>query len=361
MGFSCGIVGLPNVGKSTLFNALTATAAAESANYPFCTIEPNVGIVCVPDERASRLAEVARSQKIILTQLEFVDIAGIVKGASKGEGLGNKFLANIREVDAILHVVRCFDNDDVIHVSGVVDPISDINTIETELLLADLESVQSRLVNFEKKAKTGDKCAKETFDVLTKVYEVLANGQPASHASVDPKSLRQLQLITSKPFFYVCNVDERHISSGNSYADVVRKYVGASKVVIISAGVESEIAAFDLEEERCEFLHSMGLESTGLSKVVRLGYSLLDLITYFTVGPKETRAWTIAANTNAQDAAGVIHTDFARGFICAETISWEDYVAFEGETKAKIAGRLRQEGKKYIVQDGDVMHFRFNV
>lgn len=361
MGFNCGIVGLPNVGKSTLFNALTSTSAAESANYPFCTIEPNVGKVGVPDDRLQKLAKIAGSERIIPTQLEFVDIAGIVKGASSGEGLGNKFLSNIRETDAILHVVRCFDNDDITHVSGKIDPISDIETIETELLLADLESVESRFAGLQKKAKTGDKQAKETLEILYKVYEVLKDGRPAIEADVDQEALRLLQLITSKPSLYICNVNESDVVSGNKYTEMVQKMAKNTPLVIISANIESEIAQLENQDEKMEFLASLGLKNTGLSRVIRSGYSLLGLITYFTVGPKEARAWTITKGTKAPQAAGVIHTDFERGFICAETVSWKDYIELGGEINAKNAGKLRLEGKEYIVQDGDVMHFRFNV
>lgn len=361
MGFNCGIVGLPNVGKSTLFNALTSTSAAESANYPFCTIDPNVGKVGVPDDRLQQLAKIALSEKIIPTQLEFVDIAGIVRGASKGEGLGNKFLANIRETDAILHVVRCFDNDDITHVAGKIDPLSDIDVIETELLLADLESVEGRLSGLGKKAKAGDKQSKETLEILEAVYDVLKDGKPASQASVDKNSLRLLNLLTSKPFLYICNVNEQDVVGGNKYTEKVKEKAGASPVVIISANIEAEIAQLEDPEGRQEFLKSLGLESTGLSRVIRNGYSLLGLITYFTVGPKETKAWTITQGTKAPAAAGVIHSDFERGFICAETINWQDFVELGGEVAAKTAGKLRLEGKDYVVRDGDVMHFRFNV
>jgi GTP-binding protein YchF len=364
MGFNCGIVGLPNVGKSTLFNALTSTAAAESANYPFCTIEPNVGRIAVPDERLSKLAEIALSKAIIPVHLEFVDIAGIVKGASKGEGLGNKFLANIRETDAIIHVVRCFDDDDIVHVTGKVDPLSDIDVIETELLLADLESVEGRIPALEKKCKTGDKCAIETLDVLREVYEVLKDGRAASDVQVVPERvhiLRNLQLITTKPVIYVCNVAEGESVGGNRYTELVAEKVGPSRVVIISAAIESEIATLDSEAEKREFLEELGLPCTGLSKVIRSGYGLLGLMTYFTIGPKEARAWSITAGTKAPAAAGVIHTDFERGFICAETVSWSDYIDCKGEQGAKQRGKMRLEGKDYTVQDGDVMHFRFNV
>lgn len=361
MGFNCGIVGLPNVGKSTLFNALTSTSAAESANYPFCTIDPNVGRVAVPDRRIDALAGVACSQKVIHSQLEFVDIAGIVKGASRGEGLGNKFLSNIRETDAIIHVVRCFDDENITHVSGGIDPISDIETIETELLLADLESVEGRFAGLEKKAKSGDKQAREVLNLLLLVYEVLKKGDPAIKADIPREDLKTLQLITSKPVLYVCNVPEDCATIGNNYSDLVREKAGSSPVVIVSAQIESEIASLQDETEKKEFLDSIGLTETGLSKVIRSGYELLGLITYFTAGPKETRAWTIGNGTKAPAAAGVIHTDFERGFICAETTWWQDYVELGGEINCKNAGKTRLEGKEYIVHDGDVMHFRFNV
>jgi GTP-binding protein YchF len=307
------------------------------------------------------LAKIAGSAKIIPSQLEFVDIAGIVKGASAGEGLGNKFLSNIRETDAILHVVRCFDSEDITHVSGIVNPISDIDVIETELLLADLASVEGRLEKTAKKAKTGDKQSQQLMDILGKVYDVLQDGRPAIQADVDAESLRTLQLITTKPSLYVCNVNESDIATGNGYTKMVVEKVGESQVVIISANIEAEISQLDTVAERMEFLSSLGLESTGLGRVIKSGYMLLNLITYFTVGPMEARAWTIKKGTAAPQAAGVIHTDFERGFICAETIDWLDYVNLGGEAKAKGAGKLRLEGKEYIVKDGDVMHFRFNV
>ncbi|MDR1488134.1 MAG: redox-regulated ATPase YchF [Holosporales bacterium] len=359
MGFNCGIVGLPNVGKSTLFNALTSTAAAESANYPFCTIDPNIGRVAVPDDRLEQLARVAESQKIVHTQLEFVDIAGIVKGASNGEGLGNKFLSNIRETDAILHVVRCFDDNDIIHVSGKVDPLSDIEVIETELLLSDLQSVENRIPGLEKKAKGGDKLAKETLESLKPVYEKLKEGKAAIEANIDKQQLKSFQLITSKPSLYICNVGENDVVYGNKYTELVKKK--SNNIVIISANIESEIAMLDNEPEKIEFLESIGLHETGLSRVIKNGYSILDLLTYFTVGPKESKAWTITKGTRSPAAAGVIHTDFERGFICAETIFWENYIEFGGEVGVKNAGKLRLEGREYVVQDGDVMHFRFNV
>ncbi|MDR1233763.1 MAG: redox-regulated ATPase YchF [Holosporales bacterium] len=364
MGFNCGIVGLPNVGKSTLFNALTATASAESANYPFCTIEPNVGRISVPDDRLIKLAKFAESKQILPTQLEFIDIAGIVRGASTGEGLGNKFLANIRDTDAIIHVVRCFDDEDVVHVDGKIDPKSDIEIIETELLLSDMESVEKRMPNLEKKAKSGDKQSREILEVLHPVYDVLKQGRPAGAAEIrdDQKNiLKQLQLITTKPVMYVCNVPEEDLATGNEYTKQVKEYVGDTPIVMVSAVIEAEISLLDSDEEKLEFLNSIGLDSTGLSRVITGGYALLGLITYFTVGPKEARAWTIKRGTKAPEAAGVIHSDFERGFICAETISWHDYIECGGENKAKQMGMLRIEGKEYVVHDGDVMNFRFNV
>lgn len=366
MGFKCGIVGLPNVGKSTLFNALTKTAAAEAANYPFCTIEPNVGRVAVPDERLFNLAKLASSKEILPTQLEFVDIAGLVKGASKGEGLGNQFLGNIREVDAIVHVVRCFENDDITHVEGGVDPIRDADIIETELMLSDLESLEKRIPNLEKKTKGGDKDAKETLDMARSVLKVLEDGKPARTLEVaedDAKVFKNLQLITSKPVLYVCNVNEDDAATGNALTQKMQEKAAAedARIVVISAAIEAEIAALETDAEKSEFLESIGLDETGLTQVIREGYGLLNFITFFTVGPKEARAWTVKRDSKAPQAAGEIHTDFERGFICAETVAYQDYVDQGGEQGAKAVGKFRQEGRDYIVKDGDVFHFRFNV
>jgi len=366
MGFKCGIVGLPNVGKSTLFNALTKTAAAEAANYPFCTIEPNVGDVPVPDPRLEKLSTIAQSKQIIPTRLTFVDIAGLVKGASKGEGLGNQFLGNIREVDAVAYVVRCFEDDDITHVEGRIDPIADAETVETELMLADLESLEKRKPALEKKAKAADasgKEAKATLALIDRVLAVLEDGKPARHVTVekDERGLfQQLQLLTAKPVLYVCNVDEASAGTGNAFSDRVAeqaKQEGAGTVVI-SAKIEAELASLD-DEEQAEFLAELGLEEPGLNRLIRAGYDLLELITYFTVGPKETRAWTIREGTTAPKAAGVIHTDFEKGFIRAETINYDAFVTLGGESAAKEAGKMRLEGKEYTVADGDVMHFRF--
>jgi GTP-binding protein YchF len=367
MGFNCGIVGLPNVGKSTLFNALTATAAAEAANYPFCTIEPNIGRVAVPDPRLDILARLGKSQKIIPTQLEFVDIAGLVRGASKGEGLGNQFLANIREVDAIAHVLRSFVDENVTHVEGSVDPLRDIETIETELMLADLDSLERRVAAAEKKARGQDKEAKAQLEVMQPILVGLREGKPARRVLFDDpeqgKIARTLQLITAKPILYVCNVDEASAASGNDFSARVASYAKAEGAahVVISAAIEAEVAQLAEEAEKREFLETLGLAEAGLARVIRAGYDLLHLVTYFTVGPKEARAWTIVKGTKAPQAAGVIHTDFEKGFIRAETIAYEDFVACAGEQGAKDAGKMRLEGSEYVVQDGDVLHFRFNV
>jgi GTP-binding protein YchF len=366
MGFRCGIVGLPNVGKSTLFNALTETAAAQAANYPFCTIEPNIGNVAVPDPRMAPLASIAGSQKIIETQLGFVDIAGLVRGASKGEGLGNQFLANIREVDAIVHVLRCFVNDDIQHVDNKIDPISDAETVETELMLADLESLEKRVPAFQKKAAQGDKDAKIAASVLGQALDLLREGKPARLTvpkdEEEHRTLGQAQLLTSKPVLYVCNVDEGSAAKGNELSARVfakAKSEGA-EAVVVSAAIEAEIVTMPAED-RGEFLADLGLDETGLTRVIRAGYALLHLITFFTVGPKETRAWTVTEGSKAPQAAGVIHTDFERGFIRAETVAYDDYIACKGESGARDAGKLRSEGKDYVVQDGDVLLFRFNV
>jgi ribosome-binding ATPase len=366
MGFRCGIVGLPNVGKSTLFNALTETAAAQAANYPFCTIEPNVGRVAVPDPRLQRIADIAKSANVIETQLEFVDIAGLVRGASKGEGLGNQFLANIREVDAIVHVLRCFEGGDVTHVEGRVDPIADAETVETELMLADLDSLEKRVPALAKKAQQGDKEAKVQASVLGQALELLRASKPARLTvpkdEEERLALERAQLLTAKPILYVCNVDEGDAAGGNAHSARVFEKAAAegAKAVIISAAIEAEIATMPVED-RAEFLKDLGLDETGLSRIIRAGYELLDLITFFTAGPKEARAWTVEKGAKAPQAAGVIHSDFERGFIRAETIGFDDYVRFGGESGARDAGKLRSEGKDYVAKDGDVMLFRFNV
>jgi hypothetical protein len=364
MGFRTGIVGLPNVGKSTLFNALTRTAAAQAANFPFCTIEPNVGEVAVPDPRLTKLADIAKSKQIIPARMTFVDIAGLVKGASQGEGLGNQFLANIRECDAIAHVVRCFEDGDITHVEGRIDPLADIDTIETELMLADLDSVDRRIANVARKAKGGDKDSVQQLALLETAKAALEAGRPARSVTVaedDARAWSLLQLITAKPVLYVCNVAESDAATGNAFSDRVagRAAAEGAGVVVISARIEEEIAQLP-PEEAAEFLETMGLEEAGLDRLIRAGYALLGLQTYFTVGPKETRAWTIPQGASAPQAAGVIHGDFERGFIRAETIAYADYVAAGGETRAKETGKMRVEGKTYTVQDGDVMHFLFN-
>ena len=364
MGFRMGIVGLPNVGKSTLFNALTRTAAAQAANFPFCTIEPNVGDVAVPDARLETLAAIAKSRQVIPTRMTFVDIAGLVKGASKGEGLGNQFLANIREVDAIAHVLRCFEDGDITHVEGRVDPVADAATIDTELMLADLESVEKRLANLARKIKGGDKEALDQHRLLEAARAALEAGQPARSVRVaaeDRRTWRLLQLLTAKPVLYVCNVEEGSAATGNDHSARVAAMAAAegNAHVVISARIEEEIAQLDPAEQAI-FLAEMGLTEAGLDRLIRAGYALLHLQTYFTVGPKEARAWTIAQGTAAPQAAGVIHGDFERGFIRAETIAYEDYVALGGEAAAREAGKLRAEGRTYVVRDGDVMHFLFN-
>lgn len=373
MGFKCGIVGLPNVGKSTLFNALTQTAAAEAANYPFCTIEPNVGEVPVPDPRLDKISAIVQPKSIIPTRLTFVDIAGLVKGASKGEGLGNQFLAHIREVDAIAYVLRCFDDENVTHVDGRIDPLADAETVETELMLADMESLEKRIDGLEKKIRGQDKDAKKTLELVHMALDVLREGTPARLASVrdeDRGYFRALNLLTSKRVLYVCNVDEASAATGNDYSRMVEEKIAATtqsanssdpkppQVVVISAKIESDLAQLP-NEERLEYLNELGLSEPGLNRLIRTGYDLLDLITYFTAGEKEVRAWTVAEGTSAPKAAGVIHTDFEKGFIRAETIGYEDFTTLGGENKAKEAGKMRLEGKEYVVHDGDILHFRF--
>ena len=366
MGFNCGIVGLPNVGKSTLFNALTETAAAEAANYPFCTIEPNTGRVAVPDPRLDALASLAGSATVIPTQLEFVDIAGLVRGASKGEGLGNQFLANIREVDAIAHVLRCFDDSEITHVDGSVDPLRDAATVETELMLADIDSLERRMAALVKKTRGGDADAKRDLAMMEKLFAGLSDGVPARRVAGlsddETRRLPQMQLLSAKPVLYVCNVAESDAATGNDHSQAVAAHAekdGAAHVVV-SAAIEAEITQLDADD-KAEFLAELGLDEAGLARLIRAGYGLLDLLTFFTAGPKEARAWTVAAGSSAPEAAGAIHTDFQRGFIRAETISFDDYIACKGESGARDAGKLRIEGADYKVVDGDVFHFRFNV
>ena len=363
MGFRCGIIGLPNVGKSTLFNALTRTAAAQAANYPFSTIEPNIGDVGVPDERLEALARIAGSEQIVPTRLTFVDIAGLVRGASTGEGLGNRFLASIREVDAIAHVVRCFEDSGITHVEGRVHPMADIETVDTELMLADLDNLEKRFVALDKKVRGGEKEARDALDLVRRVLVLLRDGKPARLAARRPEEEQMflsLGLLTAKPVLFVCNVEEAAADEGNSHSAAVRRRAGAegAEAVVISARIESEIAVLPAAEQK-DYLAAVGLSEPGLNRMIRAGYKLLDLVTYFTAGPKEARAWTVARGTRAAQAAGVIHTDFEKGFIRAETIAYGDYVALNGEAGARDAGKLRLEGRDYVVADGDVLHFRF--
>ena len=365
MGFKCGIVGLPNVGKSTLFNALTKTANAQAANYPFCTIEPNVGDVAVPEPRLAVIADIAKSAQVVPARMNFVDIAGLVRGASKGEGMGNQFLANIRETDAVIYVLRCFDDDDITHVEGRIDPMADYETIETELMLADLESLEKRKPGLEKKLKQRDKDAEQTMRLIDLAIAALEDGKPARTVEIDDedaKAWRMLQLLTTKPVLYVANVDEDSAATGNAYSDKVVAHAKAegAQAVVISAKIESELAVLD-DDEQAEYLDAIGLEEPGLNRLIRAGYALLGLKTYFTAGPKEARAWTFRDGWTAPQCAGVIHGDFEKGFIRAETTAYDDYVAGGGEQGAKEAGKVRQEGKEYRVQDGDVMLFKFNV
>ncbi len=366
MGFNCGIVGLPNVGKSTLFNALTATANAEAANFPFCTIEPNSGRVSVPDGRLDKLTDIVGPKRTVPAFLEFVDIAGLVRGASRGEGLGNRFLANIRGTDAIIHVLRCFEDDAVTHVEGGVDPVRDAGAVETELMLADMESLEKRVDPLTKRVRGRDKEAAKTLELVNRALDVLNEGRPARAAEVaddERKAFEMLQLLTAKPVLYVCNVDEDSAAAGNAFSAKAASMAASqgAESVTISAAIEAEVSQLDSDEEKAEFLESLGLEETGLARVIRAGYRLLGLITYFTAGPKECRAWTIPEGSKAPRAAGVIHTDFEKGFIAAETAAYADYVGLGGEQKVKEAGKMRQEGRDYVVKDGDVMLFRFNV
>ncbi|MCU0893184.1 MAG: redox-regulated ATPase YchF [Rhodospirillales bacterium] len=365
MGFNCGIVGLPNVGKSTLFNALTATAAAAAANFPFCTIEPNVGRVPVPDRRLATIAELSNSAKVIPTQLEFVDIAGLVAGASRGEGLGNQFLAHIREVDAIIHVLRCFADDNVVHVAGGIDPLRDAEIVETELMLADLDSLERRIQALVKRARGNDAEARGALALAERALEALKAGQPARTLEVadeEAKAFKGLQLLTAKPVLYVCNVGEEDAAEGNTASAAVAARAGelGAEAVVVSAGIEAELVGLP-EADRRAYLESLGLAETGLARVIRAGYHLLDLITFFTAGPKESRAWTVRRGAKAPEAAGAIHSDFQRGFIRAETMSYDDLVALGSEQKVRDAGKMRSEGRDYTVADGDIMLFRFNV